>query len=240
MHEQEFFDRLNQGGEGDGTADSPSEDDLATESLLKGFVPASSGIDRDRLMFLAGRASALAEAERPQPSRSVKAGGDRAWVWPAATAVMSATSLALAIALVVRPAPSIADREERAHPIPPRQESPQIPAPTRTEALVNDSAPAEVAGHESLVNNSAKAAKATSSAGSHARRYLEQRELAIEHGVDALPTSAAPAASVARAALPQRKLLEELLPAGVRETSSSAPFGEFFSWPSFNPSEDNL
>jgi hypothetical protein len=241
MHEQEFFDRLNHGGEDDRRAgDSLNEEDQATESLLKVFEPAASGINRDRLMYLAGRASALAEAATPQPSHSLKVGGDRAWIWPAATAVMSAISLALAIALLVRPAPSIADRDERVQPAPSHRQEPQAPEAIESESLVHDSIPVEGNRVEVVVHRSDKSAPVAPSVGASARRYLEQRELALQHGVDALPVSAAPAASVARVALPQRKLLDELLPAGVRETSSADPFGEFFSWPSLNPSEDNL
>jgi hypothetical protein len=76
-------------------------------------------------------------------------------------------------------------------------------------------------------------------AAARARSYLQRRDIALNHGADALPT-AAPGQSVARAALPQRKLLEELLPPAADPTTDSRPFGAFFSWPSLNQSEDNL
>jgi hypothetical protein len=234
MHEQEFFDRLNHGHEDDRPDDDPlSEEDQATESLLKDFVPASSGIDRDRLMYLAGRAAAFAEAG-PRPSHRSRAAGN-AWIWPAATAVMSATSLALAIALVIRPAPSIAEREGSAPPA--HRQEPQIPDPSGMRALVHDAAPAQRTELDDP--RGAERSEAVEFAGSRARNYLQQREIALNHGVDALPTAAS-AESVARAALPQRKLLEELLPPAAGQASDSAPFGDFFSWPLFNQSEDNL
>jgi hypothetical protein len=217
-----------------------SEEDEATQSLLKCFAPASSGIDRDRLMFLAGRAAGLAEAARPQPSPTSRTNGRHAWVWPAATAVMSAVSLLLAIALFVRPASSIADRDG-APPAPAHnQPPPQLPQADGARVVVDSPSPVEGERVASDMRPRAASSDAVQSAGSRTRSYLRQREIALTHGIDALPESPAPAASVAGAALPQRELLEELLPGGARQASGSGPFGEFFSWPSFHHSEDNL
>ena len=64
-----------------------NEDLLAVEAALTALNPAASLLDRDRVMFLAGRASANAYLP---PTRHMKT----QWLWPCATAV----SLLLAIA----------------------------------------------------------------------------------------------------------------------------------------------
>jgi len=82
-------------------------DDLkVVEQTLAGCVPRAPQLDRDRLMFLAGAASAVGPTDHGQEHR-VNAGAK--WrapgVWPSATVAFAATSLALAIVLVARPEP---------------------------------------------------------------------------------------------------------------------------------------
>jgi hypothetical protein len=72
------------------------------EQALAAFSPAPPQLDRDRLMFLAGAAAEVGSRKSEVGSRSV---GGRYWFWPASTATLAATSLALAIALFARPAP---------------------------------------------------------------------------------------------------------------------------------------
>lgn len=63
---------------------------MAVEAALASLSPAPSGVDRDRLMFLAGTASA---------------GRSRAhWTWPAATAATTLLAVWLGAMLAVRPA----------------------------------------------------------------------------------------------------------------------------------------
>ncbi len=64
----------------------PALDALA--GALRGLAPRAGGLDRDRLMFRAGRASA-----------------PRRWAWPLATAVSAAAALALGVLLWARPEP---------------------------------------------------------------------------------------------------------------------------------------
>src|SRR5262245_24697630 len=99
----------------------------AVERVLAAVSPAPPRIDRDRLMFLAGAASATATGPRPvasgrrqPPDRTedalndLPARGDPTGkltlharlLWPATSAVLGATSLVLAIALLIRPAPA--------------------------------------------------------------------------------------------------------------------------------------
>src|SRR5678815_4587472 len=68
------------------------------EQSLASFAPAPAQLDRDRLMFLAGQASV------PECGPLAPRGGNhsRHWLWPASTATLAATSLALAIALFTR------------------------------------------------------------------------------------------------------------------------------------------
>jgi hypothetical protein len=82
----------------------------ALERQLTAMNPAAPRIDRDRLMFEAGRAAALAGSEpSPNPSlqgrgatlaASLRVAGARNWFWPAATAAMTAATVVLATMLV--------------------------------------------------------------------------------------------------------------------------------------------
>jgi hypothetical protein len=74
------------------------------ETALAALVPRATGLNRDRLMFLAGQASVAAEVPPPIfPSRN------RAhWGWPAALATMTAIAASLLVALVLRQAPQVA------------------------------------------------------------------------------------------------------------------------------------
>jgi hypothetical protein len=76
------------------------------ERLLVGAAPVPPRIDRDRLMFLAGVASATPGSAGASPSQAPPSHLQRrAWLWPVSTAALAATSLILAMALLVRPAP---------------------------------------------------------------------------------------------------------------------------------------
>lgn len=93
-----------------------SEDELTRlEADLLSLTPVLPHLDRDQLMFAAGLAS------------------KRSWVWPTATAVMSAVALTLGVILVTRPAP--VDRVEyvtvpaRPDPTPAPKPNPQVPTP---------------------------------------------------------------------------------------------------------------
>ncbi len=65
----------------------PALDALA--EALRGLAPRAGRLDRDALMFRAGRASA-----------------PRRWAWPLATAASAATALALGVLLGARPEPT--------------------------------------------------------------------------------------------------------------------------------------
>jgi hypothetical protein len=70
----------------------------AMEAELSALRPRDDRLDRERLVFLAGRAST---AGRPAMGR---------WAWPAAFAGMTAVAAGLLVALVLRPEPEVVER----------------------------------------------------------------------------------------------------------------------------------
>lgn len=73
------------------------------EAALASLAPRVEGFDRQRLMYLAGRESALRELR----------GGRRVgrWAWPAAFATMTAVAASLLVMVCIRPGPTIIVRE---------------------------------------------------------------------------------------------------------------------------------
>ena len=77
--------------------DASGSDLTDVESALRALVPASSRLDRDRLMFDAG-ASASARAPR------------RRWPWPSAAAALALVVAGESLLLALRPAPRVIER----------------------------------------------------------------------------------------------------------------------------------
>ena len=104
----------------------------ALADALAGLKPRPAALDRDTLMFRAGRASA-----------------PRGWRWPLATAVSALIALSLGVALLVRPQPRVVERIEYVRvevpvPAPPAPETPTpVPTPADAPSLVTheDEAP---------------------------------------------------------------------------------------------------
>lgn len=65
-----------------------NRDLAATEAALSTLTPAPSGVDRDKLMFLAGRASAGTSLATGAPAGT-------SWLWPAATAASALIAVCL-------------------------------------------------------------------------------------------------------------------------------------------------
>lgn len=86
----------------------------ALETSLGKLSPTPAALDRDRLMYQAGRASARVS-----------------WLWPAVAGAASLTAAALALVLAFRPAP-LSVVEQRVVVI--RQQTPPV-APAHTETL---------------------------------------------------------------------------------------------------------
>jgi hypothetical protein len=169
------------------------------ERRLAALLPAPAQVDRDRLMFLAGMASVTPSAkasggrESPDndafreidviqtndvigklthPARLSRNGG-RHWHWPATTAALAATSLALLMALVTRPAqqPRIVyrDRVIRAA-AQPQEQSVLMPRPAQANAV-----PITLAVHQRQAI-----------AVVPVDNYVRTREVALRMGLDAI------------------------------------------------------
>lgn len=95
----------------------------ALADALAGLKPRPAALDRDALMFRAGRASA-----------------PRRWAWPLATVAVSLVALGLGVALLVRQ-PRVVERIEYVRvevpvPAPPTPETPPVPTPADAPSLV--------------------------------------------------------------------------------------------------------
>jgi hypothetical protein len=91
----------------------------AVESALRGLAPHAGALDRDELLFRAGRASA-----------------PRRWPWVLAAAASAATAGALAVLLALRPEPPVVERvryverpAEEPSSVPPEARQPRPPLP---------------------------------------------------------------------------------------------------------------
>ena len=187
------------------------------EPLLRQLRPRASTVDRDRLMFLAGQAAA-----------SPAASPIRRWIWPAATAVATCAALVLAVLLLIRPEPQVI-REIVYVPQPVSGATQNVvatshPQPDRPPERAADAAPQPEPPPYRRADPSALVAD----------NYLALRDLALAHGVDALPRftgdgggTTAPATS--------RELLESLLNGSGPNTSPAPPRPlSLFQWPFFN------
>jgi hypothetical protein len=102
-----------------------SDELAAVEAALGSVGPGPSRLDRDRVMFLAGRAS-LAEPSEGPTYRS------RRWAWPAAFSAMTAVAATLLTILVARePQPQVVQVIQPPSPIP---TSDIVAGPQREEA----------------------------------------------------------------------------------------------------------
>ncbi len=137
----------------------------AIERTLAGFGPAPPRIERDRLMFLAGRAS----AERRRPSRrdGALAVANR-WLWPAATGMLGATAAALAMALVLRQEPRVLIVER------------EMPVSVRAAA------PQQIASAAVDFNAATALRREPAASRVPAENYLRTREVALRMGLDAI------------------------------------------------------
>jgi hypothetical protein len=130
------------------------------EAALKALAPAPARLDRDRLLYRAGQASA------PRPG----------WQWPAAAAAIALTAGTLTGSLAFRPGPQTIERiVYRTAPSPAPQPPPKAPAerPEGTPAQ-----PALPLVGEAVARNVAPDG------------YLRMRDQVLRWGVEALPSSA--------------------------------------------------
>ena len=81
------------------------------EAALAALVPRAEHLNRDRLMFLAGQASAepkIGQTAAQSPTARLRCRAD--WAWPAAFATMTGIAASLLVALAIRPAPQVTER----------------------------------------------------------------------------------------------------------------------------------
>jgi len=135
-------------------------------AALAACSPAPPQLDRDRLMFLAGRASA-----HPVLSTQYSVPTTASRLWPTAAAVLAATSIGLAVALFTRTVPE------------PRVVVVRQSQPPGTAAIVATT----------TSNEPARSIHAPSFASREAlprENYLRTREVAFRMGLDALGSTA--------------------------------------------------
>jgi len=153
-----------------------SEELAAVESALSSLDPAPTGVERDRVMYLAGRAAAGGSFD-PLPARA-------AWLWPSTTAASLLVAVAFAAMWHARGEPVVVYRDRPAaarQPTPPpaerRAEQPRMATEAKQEV------------QEEVENASPGAPWRTD--------YLRLRRLVTTRGIDALPESgSAPAPRV--------------------------------------------
>ena len=152
------------------------------EAALADLVPRVEGFDRERLIFEAGRASAMAEMGRlPSPPTPLPKGegrerapsllpkgeGRRGWAWPAAFSAMTALAATFLVMLISRPGPEVA----------------QLPAEPSAPAAVEDRP--QVAG----LNNGSSPPPVSSDSAVYDLRLWQR---ALMHGIDLSAEPAVP------------------------------------------------
>lgn len=183
------------------------------EAALGGLLPRPSRLDRDRLLFLAGQASASsspASAEqRERPNR-------RHWIWPAISALSTAAAVVLAVLLVMRPGPQVV-REivyvERPEPLDEAAEEPHDDGSPAIEAL----------GPMDLANNESPPA----GTGRVGPNYLELRRRVFEVGLAALPDPQPVSGSLGETPATQREMMREFL----GDQEPAGPPARLLDWP---------
>ncbi|HVT28560.1 MAG TPA: hypothetical protein VHE81_11155 [Lacipirellulaceae bacterium] len=178
----------------------------ALEAKLRGLTPATPQIDRDRLMFAAGRAGV---SRRTWPGYIAGPSWSGRWYWPAATATMAAAMLLLATMLVW----------QNSSP-PPNAGNLGLASNAKTGPFPTDVAP-------SAVDSALPPTLIWNSAPSSTSGYLAMRYIALTQGVGALPDPSASSggrdsSADSESAKPAtaRNLLDELLPSITRSAQS--------------------
>jgi hypothetical protein len=187
------------------------------ERLLSKLQPASSRIDRDRFLFLAGRAS----AETVRPGATF-----RRWVWPGATLLSSTAVVVLSVLLVSRPQPEgfrgDAKSADIGQPNPSRGiDVPSVtkhqgirqPSSEHVSATSNIDAGSRFAAVDS---NAAPTADETARALAGDSNYPRLRSFVLAYGINALPEPApipqsASDSPVNNEPRTQREMLRQLL-----------------------------
>jgi hypothetical protein len=177
----------------------------AIEGRLARLVPAGTGIDRDQLMYEAGRAAALAMRE-PSPGPSLQGRGN-VWVWRGMSAFMTAASLMLGTMLVWQHHSFEVALQQRNQPV----IAPQMASDQQTVAL-----PPLAAPDISTANWIALRQPATG--------YLGLRFTALTRGLDAIDSEGsegnASGASQLQMERNQRDIMNDFFPSAKPDSHS--------------------
>lgn len=183
-----------------------AQDVTELEAALASLSPRASRVDRDQLLYLAGRASAeqtsVGNLRRP-------------WLWPAATAVSASAAVVLAVLLLARPEPRVVERIV------------YVPQPREAEGQQNQKTshdqPAPLMADEHV--DSSPAVPATdpiwSVTDGRGTNYLRLRQMVLASGVDALPAPAFSGSNLAEPPASYREMSDRLLKAD--PSGKSAP-----------------
>jgi hypothetical protein len=154
--------------------------EVSFEQSLAGIVPRPPQVDRDRLMFLAGTAAARGQESGVRGQEQLVIANRGAWLWPATAAALGATSLALAVALVVQSSspPQVVYIERPAPEAAPHAMRPQI--------VKTDETPHPDSVATNTTDAPRPAPRAVAAPHVPADNYLRSREVALRMGVDAL------------------------------------------------------
>jgi hypothetical protein len=139
------------------------------EARLATLRPAESRLVRDELMYQAG-------------IRATSSAGTRGWLWPLATAAMTAVSVTLGVVVLTASGTDVTQREN---------------APPRRHAVEKDRQPAVPTVARSHPNNLSD--EATRKNLDQPYSYMRLRHLVLTKGVDAMPLSAPIAAGESNA-----------------------------------------
>jgi hypothetical protein len=168
--------------------DKEIADSRELERALSVLRPAGSQIDRDRFLFLAGRAS----AEGVRPDSTFKR-----WVWPAATLMSSVAVVVLSVLLVSRPQPA-GSRVDAMSANAGRQDPPvqaDVPSVTNQQRTAQSSSQHAVTASElgagaqtpAVDSDAAPTADETARVLAQDSNYPRLRSFVLAYGINALP-----------------------------------------------------
>jgi hypothetical protein len=152
----------------DGVGDNGS---MEFEQLLEQFAPRASNVSSARVMFLAGRESAVA-AKRQRAS----------WAWPLATAAMAVVAISCAVVLATRAsqAPEIVERIVYV-----RDRS--SPADNNTQSKERPARPVEQSGSPDLEDKPQRSHESRLAFSPRHSTYFAARRAVLSGGIDAMP-----------------------------------------------------
>jgi hypothetical protein len=203
---------------GDSFAGDSDDASRELEYALATLRPSAGGIDRDRLMFLAGRAM----VERPGVGGMMLA----KWMWPSATAISTVAATVLGLLLAMSHRPLVVREPVYVHapgpshpaPLPPFQPQPGggLPGETFVEGssampgvTVSPDAAAEVATGVFVARADMGRIDYVPRTTLPPANYVQKRQIAISLGVEALGSGTA--AGGAEHPVAYRELLEDMV-----------------------------